>query len=119
MCHRILKNFIVQCGDYTRGTGTGGRSIYGSRFDDEPNGLRLKHSKRYILQMANAGPDTNGNQFCFMLKAAPHLDGKHVVFGEVVEGFEVVDKMEQAGVEKDGMPLQHKVSFTNGGEFLF
>ncbi|KAF1786672.1 Cyclophilin-like domain [Phytophthora cactorum] len=108
VCHRILKNFIVQCGDFTTGTGTGGRSIYGGRFDDEPNGLRLKHSKRYILQMANAGPNTNGSQFCFMLNAAPHLDGKHVVFGEVVEGFEVVDKMEQAGV-----------SFTDGGEILF
>ncbi|KAL4157973.1 hypothetical protein PRNP1_003753 [Phytophthora ramorum] len=119
VCHRILKNFIVQCGDFTTGTGTGGRSIYGGRFDDEPNGLRLKHSKRYILQMANAGPNTNGSQFCFMLNAAPHLNGKHVVFGEVVEGFEVVDKMEQAGVERDGIPLQHKVSFTDGGEILY
>ncbi|OWZ23801.1 Peptidyl-prolyl cis-trans isomerase C [Phytophthora megakarya] len=119
VCHRILKNFIVQCGDYTKGTGTGGRSIYGGKFDDEPNGLRLKHSKRYILQMANAGPNTNGSQFCFMLNAAPHLNGKHVVFGEVVEGFEVVDKMEGAGVERDGIPLQHKVSFTDGGEILF
>ncbi|KAE8915279.1 hypothetical protein PF005_g18308 [Phytophthora fragariae] len=118
-CHRILKDFIVQCGDYTKGNGTGGRSIYGGRFDDEPNGLRLKHSRRYILQMANAGPNTNGSQFCFMLGAAPHLNGKHVVFGEVVEGFDVVDKMEQAGVERDGIPLQHKVSFTDGGEIVF
>ncbi|KAG2950870.1 hypothetical protein PC117_g4101 [Phytophthora cactorum] len=61
----------------------------------------------------------DNDQFCFMLNAAPHLDGKHVVFGEVVEGFEVVDKMEQAGVERDGIPLQHKVSFTDGGEILF
>ncbi|CAH0482684.1 unnamed protein product [Peronospora belbahrii] len=120
VCHRILKNFIVQCGDYTEGTGRGGRSIYNDQsFDDEPNGLRLKHSKRYILQMANRGPNTNGSQFCFMLKASPHLNGKHVVFGEVVEGFEVVDKMEEAGVERDGIPLQHKVSFTDGGEILF
>ncbi|GMF40900.1 unnamed protein product [Phytophthora fragariaefolia] len=119
VCHRILKGFIVQCGDFTTGTGTGGRSIYGGRFDDEPNGLRLKHSKRYILQMANAGPNTNGSQFCFMLNPAPHLNGKHVVFGEVVEGFDVVDKMEQAGVERDGIPLQHKVSFTDGGEIVF
>ncbi|GMF09187.1 unnamed protein product [Phytophthora lilii] len=119
VCHRILKDFIVQCGDFTTGTGTGGRSIYGGKFDDEPNGLRLTHSKRYILQMANAGPNTNGSQFCFMLNAAPHLNGKHVVFGEVVEGFEVVDKMEKAGVERDGIPLQHKVSFMNGGEIIF
>ncbi|CAI5737283.1 unnamed protein product [Hyaloperonospora brassicae] len=118
VCHRILKNFIVQCGDYTTGTGTGGRSIYGAQFDDEFNGLRLKHSKRYLLQMANAGPNTNGSQFCFMLNAAPHLNGKHVVFGEVVGGFDVVDQMEEAGVEKDGVPLQHKVSFMDGGEIL-
>ncbi|TDH67146.1 hypothetical protein CCR75_001599 [Bremia lactucae] len=117
-CHRILKDFIVQCGDYTTGTGTGGRSIYGMQFPDEPNGLRLHHSKRYLLQMANAGPDTNDSQFCFMLKASPHLNGKHVVFGEVVEGFEVVDKMEQAGVERDGIPLQHQVRLIDGGELL-
>ncbi|CAI5701808.1 hypothetical protein KXD40_002991 [Peronospora effusa] len=118
VCHRIVKKFVVQCGDYTKGTGTGGRSIYDSKFDDEPNGLRLKHSKRYILQMANAGPNTNGSQFCFMLRAEPSLDGKHVVFGEVVEGFGVVDKMEDAGVKSDGMPLEHKVSFTDGGELF-
>ncbi|RLN82921.1 hypothetical protein BBJ28_00000871 [Nothophytophthora sp. Chile5] len=119
VCHRILKDFIVQCGDFTTGKGTGGRSIYGGKFDDEPNGLRLKHSKRYILQMANSGPNTNGSQFCFMLNAAPHLNGKHVVFGEVVEGFEVVDQMEAAGVARDGIPLTHKVGFTGGGEILF
>lgn len=139
ICHRILTGFIVQCGDFTTGKGYGGRSIYGAKFgtslaswlvwwradicgdvvtDDEPNGLRLTHSKRYILQMANAGPNTNGSQFCFMLGPAPHLNGKHVVFGEVVEGFEVVDKMEGAGVARDGIPLTHKVSFIDGGEIL-
>ncbi|RLN82922.1 hypothetical protein BBJ28_00000872, partial [Nothophytophthora sp. Chile5] len=116
VCHRILKDFIVQCGAFTT---AGGRSIYGNRFDDEPNGLRLKHSKRYLLQMANLGPNTNGSQFCFMLKASPHLNGKHVVFGEVVEGFEVVDQMEAAGVEADGIPLVHKVTLMDGGEILF
>lgn len=118
VCHRILTGFIVQCGDFTTGKGYGGRSIYGGKFDDEPNGLRLTHSKRYILQMANSGPNTNGSQFCFMLNPAQHLNGKHVVFGEVVEGFEVVDKMEAAGVDRDGVPLAHKVSFTDGGEYL-
>lgn len=118
VCHRILTGFVVQCGDFTAGTGTGGRSIYGGKFDDEPNGLRLKHSKRYILQMANSGPNTNGSQFCFMLTAAPHLNGKHVVFGEVVEGFEVVDKMEAAGVADDGIKLKHKVALIDGGEIL-
>ncbi|TMW62910.1 hypothetical protein Poli38472_005528 [Pythium oligandrum] len=118
VCHRILKGFIVQCGDFTTGKGYGGRSIYGNKFDDEPNGLRLTHSKRYILQMANSGPNTNGSQFCFMLGAAPHLNGHHVVFGEVMEGFEVVDKMEAAGVERDGVALPHKVSLIDGGELL-
>lgn len=118
VCHRILHGFIVQCGDFTTGKGYGGRSIYGGKFDDEPNGLRLTHSKRYILQMANSGPNTNGSQFCFMLGPAPHLNGRHVVFGEVVDGFEVVDKMEQAGVQADGIALQHKVQFLDGGEYL-
>ncbi|KAF1334293.1 Peptidyl-prolyl cis-trans isomerase c, partial [Globisporangium splendens] len=118
VCHRILTGFIVQCGDFTTGKGYGGRSIYGNKFDDEPNGLRLTHSKRYILQMANSGPNTNGSQFCFMLGPAPHLNGHHVVFGEVVDGFEVVDKMEAAGVQADGIPLQHKVQFLDGGEYL-
>lgn len=118
VCHRILKGFIVQCGDFTTGKGYGGRSIYGAKFDDEPNGLRLTHSKRYILQMANAGKNTNGSQFCFMLGPAPHLNGHHVVFGEVVDGFHVVDKMEDAGVERDGIPLAHKVQFLDGGEYL-
>ncbi|KAJ0410361.1 hypothetical protein P43SY_002693 [Pythium insidiosum] len=118
VCHRILKGFIVQCGDFTTGKGYGGRSIYGQKFDDEPNGLRLTHSKRYILQMANSGPNTNGSQFCFMLGPAPHLNGHHVVFGEVIDGFEVVDKMEAAGGEQDGVPLQHKVALIDGGELL-
>lgn len=86
--------------------------------DDEPNGLRLTHSKRYVLQMANSGPNTNGSQFCFMLGPAPHLNGKHVVFGEVVEGFDVVDKMEAAGVARDGINLTHKVSLIDGGQIL-
>lgn len=118
VCHRILKGFIVQCGDFTTGKGYGGRSIYGNKFDDEPNGLRLTHSKRYILQMANAGKNTNGSQFCFMLGPAPHLNGHHVVFGEVVDGFHVVDRMEDAGVERDGIALEHKVQFLDGGEYL-
>jgi len=86
--------------------------------DDEKSGLELKHSKRYILQMANSGPDTNGSQFCFMLAATPHLNGHHVVFGEVVAGFNVVDQMEAAGVEQDGIPLQHKVVMVDGGEIF-
>ncbi|KAF0683225.1 Aste57867_24657 [Aphanomyces stellatus] len=111
-CHRILKGFIVQCGAY------GGPSIYGKDFEDEKAGLELKHSKRYILQMANAGPNTNGAQFCFMLGAAPHLNGHHVVFGEVVEGFAVVDQMEEAGVDTDDDTLTHSVILLDGGEIF-
>ncbi|DAZ94660.1 TPA: hypothetical protein N0F65_000940 [Lagenidium giganteum] len=118
VCHRIIKGFVVQCGDFETGKGYGGRSIYGAKFDDEPNGLRLKHSKRYILQMANSGPNTNGSQFCFMLGPQPHLNGHHVVFGEVVDGFEVVDQMEAAGATDDGVPMEHKVSLIGGGEVL-
>ena len=66
--------------------------------------------------MANSGPNTNGSQFCFMLKAAPHLNGHHVVFGEVVEGFHVVDKMEEAGEDRDGAKLTHVVRIVEGGE---
>ncbi|RHY37235.1 hypothetical protein DYB34_012270, partial [Aphanomyces astaci] len=89
VCHRIITGFIVQCGDFETGK------------EDEPAGLQLKHDKRYVLQMANSGEDTNGSQFCFMLGAAPHLNGRHVVFGQVVEGFEVVDLMETAGSAED------------------
>ncbi|OQS00042.1 peptidyl-prolyl cis-trans isomerase C [Thraustotheca clavata] len=113
-CHRIIKGFIVQCGDFETGRGYGGKSIYGGKFADEREGLELKHSKRYILQMANSGPDTNGSQFCFMLNAAPHLNGRHVVFGEVVDGFDVVDAMEQSGVEKDGIVNNHYVVLKDG-----
>ncbi|KDO35611.1 hypothetical protein SPRG_00455 [Saprolegnia parasitica CBS 223.65] len=117
-CHRIIKNFVVQCGDFETGKGYGGKSIYGGKFADEPEGLKLEHSKRYILQMANSGPNSNGSQFCFMLSAAPHLNGRHVVFGEVIDGFEVVDAMETSGVEQDGVHLDHNVVFVDGGEIF-
>ncbi|CAK4354395.1 unnamed protein product [Aphanomyces euteiches] len=117
-CHRIITGFIVQCGDYETGKGYGGKSIYGGKFDDEKAGLQLKHDKRYVLQMANAGPNTNGAQFCFMLGPAPHLNGHHVVFGEVVDGFAVVDKMESSGVKEDGIMLNHNVILKDGGEIF-
>ncbi|EQC39235.1 hypothetical protein SDRG_03440 [Saprolegnia diclina VS20] len=117
-CHRILANFVVQCGDWERGNGTGGKSIYGGDFEDEKAGLALEHSKRYVLQMANAGPNTNGAQFCFMLAPQPHLNGHHVVFGEVVDGFEVVDAMEAAGVASDSDKLARDVVLADGGELF-
>merc|ERR1712032_1219049 len=94
--HRIIPSFMCQGGDFTNGDGTGGESIYGEKFADE--NFKIKHSKPGLLSMANAGKDTNGSQFFLTTKETPHLDGKHVVFGEVLEGYsEVVKKMEAVG----------------------
>ena len=93
--HRVIPGFMAQGGDYTRGDGTGGMSIYGQKFNDEL--LTGKHDKRGLLSMANSGPNTNGSQFFITFAAAPHLDGKHVVFGHVVDGFDMVDEMEKVG----------------------
>ena len=86
---------MAQGGDFTRGDGTGGLSIYGPKFDDE--NLKIKHDKRGLLSMANAGPNSNGSQFFITFLECPWLDGNHCVFGELVDGDDVIKKLELGG----------------------
>jgi len=112
--HRIIPKFMCQGGDFTRGDGKGGESIYGAKFADETfKGKAGRHFGPGTLSMANAGPNTNGSQFFICTGQTPHLDGAHVVFGQVIKGYDVVKKMEAVGSQ--GGATSKKVVIANCG----
>ncbi|CCH59446.1 hypothetical protein TBLA_0B06210 [Henningerozyma blattae CBS 6284] len=110
--HRIIPQFMIQGGDTDLTNGFGGKSIYGARFPDE--NFVKKHDRPGLLSMANAGPNTNGSQFFITTVECPWLDGKHVVFGEVTKGMNIVKKIESYG-SQSGMPKE-KIIIEDAGE---
>jgi cyclophilin family peptidyl-prolyl cis-trans isomerase len=101
--HRIIPGFMAQGGDFTKHDGTGGVSIYGRKFDDE--NFMIKHNRSGLLSMANAGPDTNGSQFFLTFAKTPHLDNRHVVFGQIIKGMHILNAMEKVRTGKMDKPI--------------
>uniref|UniRef100_A0A2K6V433 peptidylprolyl isomerase n=1 Tax=Saimiri boliviensis boliviensis TaxID=39432 RepID=A0A2K6V433_SAIBB len=113
--HRVVKDFMVQGGDFSEGNGRGGESIYGGFFEDES--FAVKHNKEFLLSMANRGKDTNGSQFFITTKPTPHLDGHHVVFGQVISGQEVVREIENQKTDAASKPFA-EVRILSCGELI-
>lgn len=110
--HRIIKDFMIQGGDITNGDGTGGLSIYGGKFQDE--NFEIPHDRPGLLSMANSGPDTNGSQFFITTGPAPHLDGKHVVFGQVVDGLSIIEYLNSVETDSSDKPLVPVIISSSG-----
>ncbi|KAI1128773.1 cyclophilin-like domain-containing protein [Nemania abortiva] len=111
--HRIIPEFMLQGGDFTRGNGTGGKSIYGEKFADE--NFNLKHTQPGILSMANAGPNTNGSQFFITTVKTPWLDSRHVVFGEVSQGLDIVKALEATGSQSGAVKYSKRPTIVDCG----